>query len=175
MVAVVGVIILIQTTGFHFNFSFGDGMDGTPRNSTFSAPRTLAGMKTTWENAENIGSLHTWLEENGYAGSGADKNEKVQMILYGNCPGLSFLYEIPFAIKTAWPDLDSYPYESFVQELKELEGLHREKGEKILVVLRDQEPSSEQGYAKKEYLQEWMERNGYVCRYENEEYAVYLP
>ena len=173
MVAVVGAMILLQSTGFHLQFTFRDGMDGTPRNATFSAPGTLAGMSTTWENAENIGSLHSWLEENGFTQEGTEGG-KTEVILYGDCPGLSFLYEIPFAIGTAWPDLDSYPYDSFVRELEGRETPGSEKRQETLVILRKQEPSSEQGREKKEYLLEWMERNSYSCRYENKEYAVYL-
>lgn len=159
MVALVGAMILIQSAGFHLKFAFRDGMDGTPRDCTLVAPAVAAGMKTTQANARAIGALYSYLQEEELLGRSA--------VLFGDCPGLSFLLEMPFAISTAWPDLDSYPYDTFVSQLDGLE-------HKPVVIFRDTGNISGQRQEKITYLIQWMEANGYRQSYDDGEYEVYL-
>ena len=161
MAAAIGAMILIQATGFHLNFTFRDGTDGTARDYSPMEPETLAGMKTTRGKGEALEGLYSWLNYEG-------KLIGYPVICYGDCPGLYFLFKLYMALDTAWPDLDSYPYDHFVSGL---EGMDK----KAVVIVRRQEPHSGQSIQKKEYLAEWMERNSYICGYENTEYAVYLP
>ncbi len=160
MVAAAGVMILVQSIGFHLHFRFRDGMDGTPRDYRLASPEAAAGMSTTRENGEALEGLYAFLqEENKLAGS--------SVILYGDCPGLSFLLKMPFALQTAWPDLDSHPYTAFADDL---EGTQTNP----IVILRNREPVGEQGKKKKDYLLEWMNGRGYTCKYYNDSYLVYL-
>lgn len=159
MVIMLWAAIMIQSIGFHSQFVFRDGMDGTPRNYRFEEPKVLAGMHTTGENGEALQTLMNYLGEK-------DLQEK-KVILYGDCPGLSFLLDIPFAIGTSWPDLASYHYETFVQDLEELE-------EFPMVIIRNVNTGGEQSLQKKECLMTFMNCNGYVNIYNNGTYGVYI-
>lgn len=159
MVAMLWAAIMIQSAGFHSQFVFRDGMDGTQRNYRFEEPKVLAGMHTTRENGEALQTLMNYLGEK-------DLQEK-KVILYGDCPGLSFLLDIPFAIGTSWPDLASYHYETFVQDLEELE-------EFPMVIICNVNTGGEQSLQKKEYLMTFMNSNEYVNIYNNGTYAVYV-
>ncbi len=158
MVAMVGAMMVIQSTGFHLGFSFRDGMDGTPRNYLLTKPQVVTGMKTTAENGQALAGLFSYWEEEGLEGEA--------VVLFGDCPGLSYLLNMPFAIGTAWPDLDSTPYETFVKELEEEEG--------PVVIVRKKEPGSKEGGRKKSYLFQWMESKGYACGYDSDSYSVYV-
>ena len=159
MLAMLGAVILVQSVGFHSQFSFRDGMDGTRRNYTFNNPEVLTGMKTTEANGEALQGLFGYIEEKGL--------RHKEVILYGDCPGLSYLLNMPFAIGTAWPDLGSYPYEAFVQDLEKLE-------KAPMVIIRSAVTQDEQSIQKKEYLSAFMNGNGYVNVYNNGTYGVYV-
>ena len=159
MVAMLGAAILVQSVGFHSQFVFRDGMDGSKRNYIFENPKVLAGMKTTEKNGEALSGLFQYIEEKELG------QEKV--ILYGDCPGLSFLLNMPFAIGTSWPDLASYPYETFVQDLQGLE-------EAPMVIIRNVSTGGEQSVQKKEYLTLFLNNNEYVNVYNNGIYGIYV-
>ena len=159
MLTMLGAAILIQSIGFHSQFSFRDGMDGTKRNYTFEKPKVLAGMKTTENNADALAGLIRYMEEK-------ELTEK-EVLLYGDCPGLSYILNMPFAITTPWPDLASYPYETFVCELQELE-------KAPVVIIRNVNTGGEQSVQKKEYLLTYLRNNEYVNVYNNGSYAVYV-
>ncbi|MGN0289431.1 MAG: hypothetical protein ACI4DQ_07410 [Lachnospiraceae bacterium] len=159
MVAATGAMIFIQSTGFHLGFSFRDGMDGTPRDCLLTSPRVVAGMKTTQENGEALAGLFSYWQERQLEGK--------TVVLFGDCPGLSYLLNMPFALGTAWPDLDSFSYEAFAEEL---EGTK----EGAVVIIRNKEPGSEVARKKKACLFQWMEKEGYACGYDSNSYSVYL-
>lgn len=162
MVAVLALMILVQSIGFHMNFVFRDGMDGTLRDTKVTSPASVAGMITTQKNAEELGGLLAFLE-----------NEKAQKsdteaIFYGDCPGLPYLSQIPSAIGNSWPDLDSNPVAWMEEELMELTV-------RPLVVIRKVEPTSDSFVVKKEMIQDYMSVNHYENVYENNGYTVYKP
>ena len=159
MIAMLWAAIMIQSMGFHSQFVFRDGMDGTKRDYKFTEPEVLAGMHTTKRNGEALQSLLSYLDEKDL--------ENQEVILYGDCPGLSFLLDVPFAIGTSWPDLASYHYETFVQDLEDLE-------KAPMVIIRNIANSEEQGIRKKEYLTAFMNSNEYVNIYNNGTYGVYV-
>lgn len=158
MIAMLGAMILIQSIGFHSQFVFRDGMDGAKRVYCFESPGVLRGMRTTKENGETLQSLLDYMEEK-------EMNPQ-EVILYGDCPGLSYLLNVPFAIGTAWPDLGSYAVETFVQDLQELE--------KAPVIIIRNVDFDEQSGQKKEHLTAFMNSNGYVNVYNNGTYGVYV-
>lgn len=170
MVAMVGIMIFVQSAGFHSQFAFRDGMDGSIRNYKLSTPDSLAGMYTTQENGKAITSLAEYFSKaeqelkTGYLSN----NKEKEVILYGDCPGISFMLQIPFAISTPWPDLDSVSYETFVEDIASLE-------ENPIVILRNVETVGELSAAKKEYLLQFMQKNQYTNLYNNGTYGVYAP
>ena len=159
MLAMLGVMIFIQSIGFHSQFSFRDGMDGTKREYTFKSPKVLAGMQTTEKNGEAIQGLLQYIGEKEMDGR--------EVVLYGDCPGLSYILNMPFAIGTAWPDLASYPYDTFVQDLEKLESVP-------VVIIRNVGTGGEQSEQKKEYLSAFLNRNEYINVYNNGTYGVYV-
>ncbi len=159
MVGMLAVMIMVQSMGFHSQFVFRDGMDGTKRDFTFVEPKTLAGMHTTDGNGEALADLTNYIEEKGL--------QTEEVVLYGDCPGLSFILDMPFAIGTSWPDLASYPYETFVSDLEELE-------KTPVVIVRNINTGGEQSVAKKEYLMAFMNSHEYVNIYNNGTYGVYV-
>lgn len=159
MLATLGAMILIQSIGFHSQFSFRDGMDGTKRDYTFRNPKVLTGMQTTKANGDALQGLIQYMEEK-------DMKDR-EVVLYGDCPGLSFILNMPFAIGTSWPDLDSYPYESFIQDIEKVESVP-------VVIIRNINAVGEQSLQKKEYLSAFLNRNEYVNVYNNGTYGVYV-
>ena len=160
MVSVLAIMILVQSVGFHFNFVFRDGMDGTKRDMKMESPKSVAGMMTTQKNAEELGGLLAYLEtEKAQRGD-------AEAIFYGDCPGLPYLSQIPSAIGNSWPDLDSNGISWMEEELMGLE-------ERPLVVIRKVEPSSDSFVVKKEMLQDYMSVGHYEEVYRNEGYSVY--
>jgi hypothetical protein len=158
-VGMVAAMILVQSIGFHLNFAFRDGMDGTPRDYRFTGESSLQGMKTTAENGEALQGLMDWAQE--------EITEKQELLLYGNCPGLSFLLDMPVAIGTAWPDLDSYSYTAFDDDLTQITNLP-------VVIIRGEEWAGELSQSKGERLLGFLEENHYNVAYQNEMYTVYL-
>ncbi len=162
MVSVLAIMILVQSIGFHFNFVFRDGMDGTKRDTKMESPESVAGMMTTQKNAEDLGGLLAYLETE------KEKQSDTEAIFYGDCPGLPYLSQIPSAIGNSWPDLDSNPVDWMEEELMGL-------AERPAVVIRKVEPSSDSFVVKKEMLQDYMSANHYETVYENNGYTVYKP
>ena len=159
MVVMLWAAIMVQSAGFHSQFVFRDGMDGAKRSYKFEEPSVLRGIYTTQENGEALQSLLEYLEERDM--------EKQEVVLYGDCPGLSFLLNTPFAIGTAWPDLASYPYETFVRDLETMEKFP-------MVIIRDVTTGGEQSRQKKEYLMAFLNSHEYVNVYNNGTYGVYV-
>ena len=159
MVAVLGVMILMQSIGFHMQFVFRDGMDGTKRDTIITENAVTEGMKTTKANAENLSGLFTYIQ-----------TEKIETdaIYFGDCPGLAFLLQKPAAIASTWPDLDSNSVIWFEQELLSLQG-------KPIIIMRQTKPTSQSFVKKRELLEKYISANQYVKAYENDSYAVYQP
>ena len=159
MLAMLAAMILIQSVGFHSQFSFRDGMDGTKRDYTFKNAKVLTGMQTTEANGEALQGLIQHMKEKNMEGR--------EVVLYGDCPGLSFILNMPFAIGTSWPDLDSYSYESFVRDMEKLEGVP-------VVIIRNINTVGELSIQKKEYLLAFLNSNEYVNVYNNGTYGIYV-
>ena len=158
MLVMIAVMILVQSAGFHSQFVFRDGMDGTKRDYTFDSPKSLQGMMTTAENGKILGEVISFVEKKVYQGRG--------LLLYGDCPGLSFILDMPVAIGTSWPDLGSYPYETFVSDIENL-------GEAPVVILRVVS-MDEQSERKKQYLSEFLNSNQYINVFNNGTYGVFV-
>ncbi len=163
MAAAMGAMILVQSIGFHLGFVFRDGMDGTPRDTVLTGNSTTTGMRTTQENAENLGGLISYIESLKEAEQAAELTEA---IYYGDCPGLPFLLQIPSAIDSSWPDLDSFAISQMEENLMSLK-------EKPVIIMRKTEPTSASFVEKKELLQDYMSAKHYEVVYENDGYTVY--
>lgn len=171
MVAAIAFMIIIQSIGFHVFFVFRDGMDGTKRDTVLHEPAVVAGMKTTKENAENVGGLLAYIEKKKEAtqlDSELNGEELTEAIYFGDCPGLPFILQIPSALDSSWPDLDSFSVKQMEENLSSLEQMP-------LIILRHTEPSSLSFEEKKEMLQDYMSVRHYESVYENAGFSVYEP
>ena len=100
---------LIQGVGFHFGNAFNDGIYGEPRDSYVTGYKITAGIRTTAANAATLQGLMDHMY--------AHRTEDDSLILYGDIPGLGYLLDMPSALSTFWPDLDSYNYEEWVSDM----------------------------------------------------------
>ena len=125
MILVFGVMFSIQCVGFHQGFVFGDGIWGEPRDVCVDEPLKAKGIYTNRENAECLGQLSAYVRDEGLSGR--------KVILYGEIPGISYLLDLPCAISTAWPDLDSYRMETFRRDMAEVEARMDEERPVVIV------------------------------------------
>ena len=110
MVSSLVIMILIQSIGFHFSFVFNDGVWGEKRDTIALEIPKSKGIYTNRENAELLTDIVNFAKENDFAGK--------KVILYGELPGLSYFLNMPTAISTSWPDLDSYRLEQFEEDME---------------------------------------------------------
>lgn len=156
MLMVILFMITIQSIGFHSVFVFRDGMRGEKRDTIMSGSRTVNGMRTNKENAEELTDLISYCDKNKLIGQEA--------LFYGDAPGLSFILQMPPAISTSWPDLDSYPVESFTNELTNKNVAY--------IILRDKEPSTKNADRKQHILEQFIKNHNYQIVHQNEAYTV---
>jgi len=121
MLAVLGLMVFVQSIGFHVRFVFLDGVWGEERDMMLTGVPKAEGIYTNRENAEMFLDLAEYAEQQDFAGR--------EVILYGEVPGLSYFLDMPTAISTAWPDLDSFRLVQFEQDMEKVEQkLAREPG-----------------------------------------------
>lgn len=106
------VFVLIQSTGFHMAFAFQDGINGEVRDTKLTIPVKAADVFTNQDNA-------VWLEELAEYAESADLTGQ-KAILYGEIPGLGYLLDMPPALSTFWPDLDSYLVTEYERDMAQL-------------------------------------------------------
>lgn len=119
------IMLLIQSVGFHFHFVFQDSVWGEKRDTLLTGIPKTEGICTNRENAELFSELVQYAGEQQFSGR--------EVILYGEIPGLSYFLDMPSAISTAWPDLESYRRVRFDQDLKKVE-LNMEKSRPVVIV-----------------------------------------
>lgn len=113
MLVIFAFMLCVQSVGFHFGYVFGDGVWGEKRDTQMTDLPKAKGIYTNRENAECLSDLLTFVNENGLS----DKS----VILYGEIPGISYLLDMPSAISTTWPDLDSNRLTRFEQDMESVE------------------------------------------------------
>lgn len=107
------VFLLIQSVGFHMHFSFQDGRNGEARDTVLTDPVKTAGIYTNQDNAAQLAELAEYVRQAQLAGR--------EVILYGEVPGLGYLLDMPPALSTFWPDLDSYRMVEYERDMAWLE------------------------------------------------------
>ncbi len=155
-------LLLVQASIFHMVFCFGDGTDGTKRDAVVTGVPAIRGMHTTKHNAELLeemyADLNTKFRENVVAAGS-------EAIVLGNAPGFHYLFGMAPALRTAWPDLDSYEIRRMEEEINDIAG----SGRRPLVIMYE---SSEHVYdgssdePKRDILLDYMDKNGYNILFE---------
>ena len=155
-------LLFVQGSLFHVFYCFGDGTDGAKRDAVITGIPGVSGMRTTSENAALLEELYRKL---GSEYREALNKAEAEAVVMGDAPGLHYLMGITPALKTAWPDLDSYETSRMESELREI----GDAGRRPLVIFHE---SSESLYVgsntavKTEILLDYMEKNGYNILFE---------
>ena len=168
-VAILGIIVLFQSVMFGACFVFRDGVNGEERTAQIEENAVLSKMYTTQENAESLQELNAYLKENF--------SDKEEAVLFGNVPALSFYFGLSPALSSTWPDLQSFAYQRFEEEMAELD-----KEEKKPVVIMSANPtdigkdeSAGESLRKKvECLEKFMSENNYKQGFSNDSFVVYI-
>lgn len=175
--------VLVQSIGFHICFVFQDGIWGEKRDTLIAAPAKAAGVYTNQDNGELLEELAVYVEGAGLSGREA--------ILYGDIPGLGYLLDMPSALSTFWPDLDSYRMAEFERDMALVEQRMEAGGEAPVFVLAAQAAAylSEDADAmnwfgvdqekmdadeKLRQIGAFMQEYGYVEKFGNARYVVYM-
>ena len=159
MLLALTVILVIQGGGFNTEFVFRDGMRGEPRDTRIEEIATVKGMYTNSSNAVNLTGLYEAVE----------KINPSELVLFGDCPGLTFILQRPSALFTSWTDLDSNPVDEVKKGLDALSGR-----DGIAVIIKNTDSSFENSGEKLALLYGFVEENDYREFYKNDDYTLYV-
>lgn len=126
-VMVLLVFVLVQSIGFHMYFVFQDGVWGEKRDTLIEVPAKTAGIYTNQSNGELLEELAVYVQTAGLSGR--------QVICYGEVPGLGYLLDMPPALTTFWPDLDSYRMVEFDRDLEKVQRSIQAGQEEPVIIL----------------------------------------
>ena len=156
------ILMMAQSVMFHLNFAFKDGTNGKRRNTTISAADGLSrleGMQTTALNAEALKNL---------AREALNADGDSRLLTYGDIPGMNYILDMPPAVSTAWPDLESYSADQYREELAQI------TGEPLCIMTKEADKTKEADADKKLlYLRAFLYNNGYERVYDSDDYVIY--
>ncbi|MCR5278495.1 MAG: hypothetical protein K6E19_03550 [Lachnospiraceae bacterium] len=158
------LLLTVQSVIFGARFVFRDG-DKQPMNTKVLGPAAVGAMKTTADHASELNGLFKYFSDKSNVPGDAG------ILQYGDVSGLAFYLQREVATGFAWPSLDSYPIESFQNDLNELES----KGETpvVIVGIRDYEQmNSDELTPKQIILKEFLGNNHYEIGYYSERLVV---
>ena len=125
MLLIFGLMLCVQSVGFHLGYVLGDGVWGEKRDTLITELPKAEGIYTNRENAEYLSDLSAYVKGKGLTGK--------KVILYGEIPGLSYLLDMPSAISTTWPDLESNRLNRFEQDMETVER-HMDEERPVVIV-----------------------------------------
>lgn len=177
------LFVTVQSIGSHTCFVFQDGIYGEPRDMCVKVPEKAAGICTNLENGALLEELSDFIKEEGLTGR--------EMITYGELPGLHYLLDMPTALSTGWPDLDSYRMTEYTRDLAALETESGAGKEMPVIIVSPAVAAywSDDGEAinwfgvdvekmaadeKQRILAEWIRDYGYTEVFGNARYVVYM-
>lgn len=163
--------VLIQSVLFGANFVFRDGTSGEKREYEVLNNEILAKVKTTKENALNLQGLNDYLL--------TKEMEDRDVLLYGDVPAVAFYFSLKPVLSSTWPDLESFSYEKFSEEMDVLV----ENNQFPMVIINvatkeslgnvkelEENTNREKKIIK---LRQFLENNQYKESYSNEAFVVY--
>lgn len=178
------LFVLAQSIGFRQNFVFQDGIQGERRTMCITSPAKAANVYTGQDNGELLQEVAVFAEEEKLTGR--------NLITYGELPGLGYLLDMPSALSTFWPDLDSYRMVEYERDMARIETNMKEGNDETPVIILaspvaaylsedadgmnwfgvDREAMDQD--EKLQMLGGFMERYGYREVFCNARYAVYV-
>ena len=178
------LFVFVQGIGFHQNFVFQDGMQGERRTMCITAPAKAANVYTGQDNGELLQELAVFVEKEKLSGR--------NLITYGELPGMGYLLDMPSALSTFWPDLDSYRKVEYERDMAQIETNVKQGNDETPVIIlaspvaaylsEDADGMNWFGVDRKamdqdeklQMLGSFMERYGYREAFCNARYAVYV-
>ena len=152
-------VVLVQSTFFHMNFAYVDGVDGTKLDTIPHSIQSLTGLYTSKDKAEDLDSLYDYLKDNDLSYNKA--------LLFGqDAAGLAYIMNLEPAINTLWPDLDSYTVAKFDNAISEME-------DDAIIIMSTQLTFGTNVDTKKQLLETYMSDNNYALVFENSMYTLY--
>ena len=163
-VALLMISIMIHCMLFGIIFIFRDSGFPYKNHTPVKNNEVLVHMHTNPERAAIIDELSLYVKENNLTGHEA--------IFYGEIPGLEYILKMPCAISHTWPDLGSFTFEEFKNDIDNLQGTP------VIFINEDYcaDIYSLDGEAdnKEILLSEYMADNEYELRIRIENIAVYM-
>lgn len=171
----------IQAFGFHMVNAFNDGINGEKLDSYVTGYARTDHIRTSAFNAQTLQGLMDYMYSH--------KTEGDSVILYGEIPGLGYILDMPSALTTFWPDLDSYNYFEWQRDLDAItveKADHMpyvivtlpvaalEGGDPDAIAFFGEEAAKYEDDRKVYDLISFILDNGYEQVYVNDAYAVYV-
>ncbi len=158
--------LMVQSLLFGWTFTFRDAGFTTGIDTTITQNRVLKGMRTTSERARQIEELSLYVYENDLCGR--------EVLLYGEIPFAVYALEMPGALSSSWPDLDTVLNREGMQT--EMEALENEPviiiaADRYEDLLNNPDTDNEKALLISEYLQ----KHQYEETFRNDKFVVYLP
>ncbi len=147
--------VTIQSGLFGIFYCFHDVADSTRVEVAIPGSVSTAGMKTTVDKSQNLQELGGYLQKNSLLDS--------KVILFGNIPAISYIFDLEPAVYTTWIDLDSNSKVRFEEELQAL------SPENVIVITSTEIEKGE----KQTLLKDWMNAHHYEGTFQNEAFCVY--
>ena len=178
------LFVFVQGIGFHQSFVFQDGVQGEKRTMCITSPAKAANVYTGQDNGELLQELAVFVKEQNLNGR--------DLITYGELPGLGYLLDMPSALSTFWPDLDSYRMVEYERDMVQIETNMKEENDETPVIILaspvaaylsedadgmnwfDVDREAMDQDEKLQMLGEFMEQYGYREAFCNARYAVYV-
>ena len=157
------VMLIVQGAIFHVRFSFADRDNKDAVLDTKITDIAIArGMRTTKENYDSLMELNGCIKDNGISAG--------KILVFGDIPGIPYIFDIDPAISTTWPDLDSFSVESFRTELDKLE---KSKDPNPTVVLGADMVERVNNSEKYDMLMDYIGKHDYNIIFESDRFTVY--
>ena len=151
-------VLLVQALLFKMGFVARAGEPAWNLTTKVEGIERLEGIKTSEKNAESIMGLAEYLSSNELDGSPA--------ILYGNIPGLYYIFDLKPAITNLWADLESNPSEVLKEDLENMEGCP-------VLIVGSGVNLENKATDKEQMLYDYVTKNHYEVTYQNEGFVVY--
>jgi len=160
------IVLMLQCLMFGWTFTFRDEGFTTGIDTTITGNRVLKGMRTTSERARQIEELTAYVYDNDLCGK--------EVLLYGEIPFVVYAMEMPSALSSSWPDLDTVLNRSDMQaemDAMETEPVVMIAADRYGDLLNNPDTDNEKALLIAEYLQ----THGYCETFRNDKFVVYLP
>lgn len=171
--ATVGFLIAgvsVQSILFGIVFVFHDVLpQGEKRvEAQITGAQSTKGLYAAVDKVNALDELGGYLLENNLL--------EERVILYGDIPAISYIFDMEPAVFTTWADLDSKELERLEADLNGLSGNIELKGEMPVVIVsantaKELETTTD---VKLMALREYMELHGYASGFQNEAYQVFI-